>query len=348
MVKKHKKSRILTYFLSFIPGVGFMYRGWMKKGFSYLTLFLFVLSCLSWLGIDVLRVIPVLIWFYAFFDQINTFSLSEEESKEVEDEAILHSYITRLNLEFFKKNHGLVGGLLMILGGYLLIKNVYFTLILVLPESMQSVLHSLMDYTPQVILSCLILYSGVCFLQGNLRLITLFHKSEERGAFLKQEENLIAQTNVVYYMEKGEFTSKNQEIDAVEKLCVEDVRTERVGAEEAKSEEVRTEEFRAEEFKVETSSAEKSRTEEFKAEELKAEAVRAEELRSEERSFAEILEQVGREQLIRKAKELLEADIYQGIHKESAIASQKNSAVLEGHSDALMSNYTHADKKTQI
>ena len=298
-MKKHKKNRILTYFLSFIPGVGFMYRGWMKKGFSYLTLFLLVLSCFSWLGIDVLMLIPVLIWFYAFFDQINTFSLSEEESKGVEDKAILHSYITRLDLDFFRKNHGLVGGFLMILGGYLLIKNVYFTLILVLPQSIQYVLHSLMDYTPQVILSCLILYSGVCFIHGNIRFITLFHKSEECRPLLKQEQNMIARTNVVYYMEKGEMIDKNQNIDVVDK---------------GKAEELREED---------------ARTEELRFEKLREEDVKAEELRSEDRNFAEVLEQVGREQLIRKAKELLDADVYQEIHKESAIALEKTSEVPE-------------------
>ena len=243
--------------------------------------------------------IPVLIWFYAFFDQINTFSLSEEESKGVEDKAILHSYITRLDLEFFRKNHGLVGGFLMILGGYLLIKNVYFTLILVLPQSIQYVLHSLMDYTPQVILSCLILYSGVCFLHGNIRFITLFHKSEECRPLLKQEQNMIARTNVVYYMEKGEMIDKNQNIDVVDK---------------GKAEELREED---------------ARTEELRFEKLREEDVKAEELRSEDRNFAEVLEQVGREQLIRKAKELLDADVYQEIHKESAIALEKTSEVPE-------------------
>lgn len=304
-MKKNKKSRVLTYFLSFIPGVGFMYRGWMKKGFSYLTLFLVVLSCLSWLGIDVLMVIPVLIWFYAFFDQINTFSLSEEESKEVEDEAILHSYITRINLEFFQKNHGLVGGLMMILGGYLLIKNVYFTLILILPESIQYVLHSMMEHTPQVIFSCVILYSGVCFLQGNPRFITLFYKSEDHRAFIKQKKNMISTSNVVYYMEKGEIPDKNQEIDTME---------------EAKPEKIGTEEVRDEELRLET---------------IKAEEIREEELNLVDRSFAEILERVGREQLIQKAKELLDADVYQKIHKESAIALEKNSAVLEKNAELL-------------
>ena len=204
-MKKHKKSRVLTYFLSFIPGVGYMYRGWMKKGISYLTLFLCTLSCLSWLGIGGLMVIPVLIWFYAFFDQINTFSLSEEESKGVEDEIIFHSYIARLNQDFIRHHHSMVGGLFMILGVYLLVTNVYYTLILVMPMSIQVILHSMMRHTPQLILACFILYCGVCFLQGSPRLIAMFHKSEEQRAGSRQEETLIAKTNVVYYMEKGNF-----------------------------------------------------------------------------------------------------------------------------------------------
>lgn len=277
-MKKHKKSRLLTYFLSFIPGVGYMYRGWMKKGFSYLTLFLCTLSGLSWLGMDILMIIPVLIWFYAFFDQINTFSLSEEESKEVEDESIFHSYIARLNQDFIKNHHSLVGGLIMILGGYLLIKNVYFTMIIVLPESMQVTLHSMMDLTPQLILACMILYCGGCLLQGNQNLIAMFHKSEEQRAKKREVETLIAKTNVVYYMEEGKLPANSQEIYVAEK--VEGV-------------------------------TEKPREQE----------------EQEEQRFAEILEQTSREQLIRKAKVLLDDEIYQAIHRENATAMEENITV---------------------
>lgn len=110
---------------------------------------------------------------------------------------------------------------------------------------------------------------------------------------------MIARTNVVYYMEKGEMIDKNQNIDVVDK---------------GKAEELREED---------------ARTEELRFEKLREEDVKAEELRSEDRNFAEVLEQVGREQLIRKAKELLDADVYQEIHKESAIALEKTSEVPE-------------------
>lgn len=252
-MKRHKKSIVLTYFLSFIPGVGFMYRGFMKRGFSYLALFLGVLSILNWLDIGILAVVPVLIWFYAFFDQINTFSASEQEQIAVHDTIIFSSWGKQLDKDVLIKNQRMIGGILVILGAFILMRNVYFTLVSLLPDRFQPVLFSLMRYTPQMILSCVILYFGTRFLQGNAKLVSIFKKT-----LTKQDEELIAKTNVVYYMEKG---SKSMESD--------------------------------------------------------------ESIKTEEKSFAEILEETSREQLLKKAKDLLNDDIYQSIHIESAAALEE-------------------------
>ncbi len=70
MIKK--KGKFLTTIFSCIPGGGQMYMGFMKEGLSLMGMFFFILFLSSWLNIGpMLYVLPVL-WFYSFFDAMNS------------------------------------------------------------------------------------------------------------------------------------------------------------------------------------------------------------------------------------------------------------------------------------
>lgn len=235
-----------------------MYRGYMRRGFSYLILFLCVSSILNQFEAGGWMVIPVLIWFYAFFDQINTLSSTEEEQAQMKDEAIFHSWIKRLNPKFVVKNRRMIGGAFLILGSYLLMESVYDSVILLIPQKIQPVLQNMMDSAPKMLFGCVILYGGFRLLQENIHFESIFVKHAD--ALTKNDENLIARTNVVYYMNKGE-TMKEEKDKEMEK-----------------------------------------------------------EQPDGGRDFADILQEVSREQLLERAKKLLQDDIYQSIHIESAAA----------------------------
>lgn len=247
-MKRHKKSKLLTYFLSFIPGIGFMYRGYMKRGFSYLTVFACMVSILDWLGITLLNVIAILFWVYSFFDQINSFSGTDEELLAMKDEKIWNSYIDNLNMKTIGQNHRMVGGALVVIGGYLLMKGIYCALITFLPNWLRYRLMYMLEYAPQILLGIIILYCGTRCLR-NTEILSKF--LEKLVALLphKRPEQMLSKPNVVYYMEKGE--------------------------------------------------------------------------KMVEKSEREILEAASREQLLRKAKEMLDDDIYTSIQIETASTHEK-------------------------
>ena len=246
---KRVKSKLVTYFLSFIPGAGFMYDWFMKRGISYLTVFLSSLVVVQWIGIDALMIIPVLVWFYAFFDQINTFSLAKEEQQEMVDEYIFHKYSKHLTKEFFKKYQHVLGNLFIAFGIYGMVHGAYCSVLMVLPEWLRAIAFDMITYVPRIIVSCMILFIGVKMLGGRLPKLWSLHRKEEP---MKREDKLLT-SNVVYYMDKGSKSLENENPVSGN-------------------------------------------------------------LENEIKDEQSILEQVSREQLLRRAKDLLQEDIYQAIH----------------------------------
>ena len=76
---KRKRGKFMTFILSCIPGAGQMYLGFFKEGVSLMLLFIGVLVLSSWLYVDVLGLLAIVVWFYAFFDAVNKNSMPDEE-----------------------------------------------------------------------------------------------------------------------------------------------------------------------------------------------------------------------------------------------------------------------------
>lgn len=82
---RRKKNRFLLFCCSLMPGAGEMYLGFMKMGSSIMVSFVLGMTFAGFSGLGILTVIPMVLWFYSFFNSNNMGSLSNEELNNIED-----------------------------------------------------------------------------------------------------------------------------------------------------------------------------------------------------------------------------------------------------------------------
>lgn len=109
-----RKNRFFTFILSFMPGLGHMYLGLMKKGISIMTLFLGMIFTAGFFNIPIICFILPVIWFYSFFDAINYNNLPIEQKSLIEDKLFL------IEDGYLQKYRSLIGGMFVFLGIYII------------------------------------------------------------------------------------------------------------------------------------------------------------------------------------------------------------------------------------
>ncbi len=110
-----RKNRFFTFILSFMPGLGHMYLGFMKRGTSIMTVFLGIFFLAVSFDLEAICFILPVIWFYSFFDAINYNNMPIEQKLLVEDKVFLLDEILNES-----KYHSLIGGILVFLGIYMI------------------------------------------------------------------------------------------------------------------------------------------------------------------------------------------------------------------------------------
>ena len=116
---KRKRGPFMTFILSCIPGAGQMYLGFFKEGVSLMLLFIGVLVLSSWLYVDVLGLLAIVVWFYAFFDAINKNSMPDEEFAALEDHYVLLENVQELPRLSVGKGRKFAAVFLILFGIYL-------------------------------------------------------------------------------------------------------------------------------------------------------------------------------------------------------------------------------------
>ena len=72
------KSKFLTFFLSFLPGVGHLYLGLLTRGLHFMLLFFGSIFIIILVNIEALIVLLPIIWFYSLFDALQRYELLSE------------------------------------------------------------------------------------------------------------------------------------------------------------------------------------------------------------------------------------------------------------------------------
>ena len=82
----NRKNGFWTFCFAFIPGGGQMYQGYMKRGLSLMSMFMFVIFLSAFLGMGLLSLMLPVIWAYSFFDTFNIHGQTPEQAAQVQRE----------------------------------------------------------------------------------------------------------------------------------------------------------------------------------------------------------------------------------------------------------------------
>lgn len=167
-MKTKKKNRFLTFCFSMMPGAAEMYMGFMRTGTELMLLFLGMIMVPSFLGLEGLTILDVVVWAYGFFHANHLASLSDEEFAKVEDNDIFGMELFRKGKRKLQGNFRGIAILLIILGVWLLWRTGVDMLwsYRVLPEYVYELLFTISDYVPRAVASVLIIVLGVHMIRG--------------------------------------------------------------------------------------------------------------------------------------------------------------------------------------
>ena len=131
-----------------MPGVAEMYMGFMRTGTELMLLFLGMIMVPSFLGLEGLTILDVVVWAYGFFHANHLASLSDEEFAKVEDNDIFGMELFRKGKKKLQGNFRGIAILLIILGVWLLWRTGVDMLwsYRVLPEYVYELLFTISDY----------------------------------------------------------------------------------------------------------------------------------------------------------------------------------------------------------
>jgi TM2 domain-containing membrane protein YozV len=83
-----RPSKLVTFFLSFIPGVGHLYLGAMNRGLQFLIVFFTSLFLYNFLSLMVIPFWLPIVWFYCLFDALQLADQAKLYA-EVEDKPLV-------------------------------------------------------------------------------------------------------------------------------------------------------------------------------------------------------------------------------------------------------------------
>ena len=160
-----KKNPFLNFCFSCWPGAGQMYQGFVKKGASIMTIFCGILFFTGLFDMDALLVAIPIVWFYGFFDSVNTNSLSDEKFASLKDEFLFvdNSFNTR---QILKKFRFPVGVLLVFIGIYWICRSSLYALAGVGFIHWYSRAFELLNYIPKTFMALGVIVIGVCLITG--------------------------------------------------------------------------------------------------------------------------------------------------------------------------------------
>lgn len=192
-----RKSRFLAFLLSFIPGCGFMYLGYMKRGLQYMIMFgLSIVLSMLFMDIYLVAIISffivlaVIIWIYQLFDTLNTLSRMKRMNIEFpEDDGFFNIQNFDLNKVFknrkFQKALAIV---LIVIGVNLFIFNSLFDIINQIGGARidYNIVYNVRDLIFPILVSAALIFGGIKLLMGSKNASRPKRKS---GELLITDEN---------------------------------------------------------------------------------------------------------------------------------------------------------------
>lgn len=176
-----KKSGVLTFLFSLIPGAGEMYMGFMKQGLSIMTVFWGLIFIAAYLHIGpVLFVLPIL-WCYSFFNVHNLRGMSDEEFYAVEDDYVFHLEKVVPLEKWSKKQNNILAGLLILVGATVLWNNITEYMYHLLPDR---VYWRAVNDVPQIVIAVILIAAGAALIKGKKKALDSEQEQENKEGTL--------------------------------------------------------------------------------------------------------------------------------------------------------------------
>lgn len=166
-MKQRKKNSLFTFFCSFIPGAAEMYMGFMKMGFSIMTIFTISLIVPIVFGLEAFLCISVLLWFFAFFHARNVATCDNETFLSLEDDFIWSKFIDTkkvpsVSIEYQKW----IAIILIIIGCGSLFNNCMNMIYNLIPDALWHVLYPIVNHIPKIFISIILIVIGMKMIRG--------------------------------------------------------------------------------------------------------------------------------------------------------------------------------------
>lgn len=163
-----KKSIFWTFWLSFIPGAGQMYMGYMKRGLSLVVMAAICVSLAGLLNTSLFIVPLAIICMWSFFDTYNVRNNIGTEN-EIKDEYLLNEKskgVLAKNMGTLKVNK-VIGYTLLFLGIYIVFNNVIATIAADIGiEWLERSISVIRHYMPSVVIAAISIAIGIKIVFG--------------------------------------------------------------------------------------------------------------------------------------------------------------------------------------
>lgn len=167
-MKPQKKNKFYTFLLSFIPGAGEMYMGFMKNGISLMTVFVLSLIIPSVLHVnDAFIMIAMVFWTYSFFHARNLAACEDIAFTELKDEFIWESFLEGREIKISNPTlRKWAAGTMIVFGIVLLWNKIEDMIYPLIPDHLWGKIAPIISDAPQVALAVLIIIIGVRMIKG--------------------------------------------------------------------------------------------------------------------------------------------------------------------------------------
>lgn len=167
---KKKKNRFWLFVFSLCPGAGHMYLGFMKMGLSFLLGFALSIALVDLTSLDVLAVIPIVIYIYALFHANNIGALSDEQFYALEDQYLLgFDNIKAANFRLDGRVRSIAAVVLILIGISMLGDlglGLLWNYVGLENPIMRLIYYTIRDVVPRVLIALAIIWFGIYLLRG--------------------------------------------------------------------------------------------------------------------------------------------------------------------------------------
>lgn len=167
---QRKKSRFLVFILSFIPGAGEMYMGFMQMGLSLMLGFMILTAIVGLTNLGALSVFPVALYAYSFFHANNLATLDDRSFHMIRDEFLFgFGNIGHRQWRLEGRNRTIAAAILIILGIMMLWQVVFNVLCDIFGWDsvlLRKLYYFVRDELPRAVVGIAVIWGGLALIRG--------------------------------------------------------------------------------------------------------------------------------------------------------------------------------------